>query len=51
MLLNVENMSKFYTQKNNTLFGEKWRLSTHSFNINSSEAFGLVGESGSGKAH
>lgn len=51
MLLNVENISKFYIQKNNTLLGEKVKvIDTLSFNINASEAFGLVGESGSGKS-
>ncbi|MCS6713856.1 ATP-binding cassette domain-containing protein, partial [Proteus terrae] len=51
MLLNVENISKFYTQKNNTLFGEKVKvIDSLSFSIDSSEAFGLVGESGSGKS-
>ncbi|MCF1958082.1 ATP-binding cassette domain-containing protein, partial [Escherichia coli] len=44
-------MSKYYTQKNNTLFGEKVKvIDSLSFNINSSEVFGLVGESGSGKS-
>lgn len=35
MLLNVENISKFYIQKNNTLLGEKVKvIDTLSFNIN-----------------
>ncbi|MEQ5207167.1 dipeptide/oligopeptide/nickel ABC transporter ATP-binding protein [Proteus vulgaris] len=51
MLLNVENISKFYTQRNNTLFGEKVKvIDALSFNINTQETFGLVGESGSGKS-
>lgn len=51
MLLSVENISKFYTQKNNTFFGEKVKvIDSLSFNINTREAFGLVGESGSGKS-
>lgn len=51
MLLNVENISKQYTQKGNVLFSKKMTvIDSLSFHINHSEAFGLVGESGSGKS-